>query len=267
DKILDVPLAKVGGKGLFTKEIEESLLRNETDLAVHSLKDVPTVVPNGLKVEVITERENPYDVLVSRGVKFLDLPPGAKVGTSSLRRRSQIKRVRPDLVIVDIRGNVQTRLKKLETENLDAIILAAAGMIRMGYQDEITEYLDESLVLPAVGQGAVAIETRVNDPKVEEIVQRLHHLPTAYCTIAERAFLRKLEGGCQVPIAAFGKVDGDTLSLEGLVADLDGQRIIRETISGSVSDAVSIGERLGDLLLEQGAKEILDEVFGNNEES
>ena len=267
DKILDVPLAKVGGKGLFTKEIEESLLRNETDLAVHSLKDVPTVVPKGLKVEVITERENPYDVLVSRGVKFLDLPPGAKVGTSSLRRRSQIKRVRPDLVIVDIRGNVQTRLKKLETENLDAIILAAAGMIRMGYQDEITEYLDESLVLPAVGQGAVAIETRVNDPKVEEIVQRLHHLPTAYCTIAERAFLRKLEGGCQVPIAAFGKVDGDTLSLEGLVADLDGQRIIRETISGSVSDAVSIGERLGDLLLEQGAKEILDEVFGNNEES
>jgi len=267
DKILDVPLAKVGGKGLFTKEIEESLLRNETDLAVHSLKDVPTEVPKGLKVDVITERENPYDVLVSRGVKFVDLPPGAKVGTSSLRRRAQIKRVRPDLVIVDIRGNVQTRLKKLETENLDAVILAAAGMIRMGYEDEITEYLEESLVLPAVGQGAVAIETRENDPVVEEVVQRLHHQPTAYCTTAERAFLRKLEGGCQVPIAAFGKVDGDKLTLEGLVADLDGQRIIRETISGPTSEAVSLGQRLGDLLLEQGAKEILDEVFGNNEES
>ena len=261
DKILDVPLAKVGGKGLFTKEIEESLLRNETDLAVHSLKDVPTLVPDGLKVDIITERENPYDVLVSRNIKFEDLPKGALVGTSSLRRRSQLKRLRPDLLIVDIRGNIQTRIKKLETEKLDAIILAAAGMIRMGYEDQISEIIDPNVILPAVGQGALGIEIRENDPEVEAIVKKLHHQPTADCVMAERAFLRKLEGGCQVPIAAFGTVKGDELTLDGLVAEIDGQRVIKEQIIGPVKDSEALGVALAQKLLDQGAGEILAELY------
>jgi hydroxymethylbilane synthase len=261
DKILDVPLAKVGGKGLFTKEIEESLLRGETDLAVHSLKDVPTMVPAGLKVDIFTERENPYDVLVSRNIKFEELPKGAVVGTSSLRRRSQLKRLRPDLRIVDIRGNIQTRLKKLETENLDAIILAAAGMIRMGYEDQITEILDENVILPAVGQGALGIEIRDSDPDVEAIVKKLHHQPTAYRVMAERSFLRKLEGGCQVPIAAYGTVSGEELTLNGLVADIEGQRVIKEQIAGPVKDCEALGVTLGEKLLERGAAEILAELY------
>lgn len=261
DKILDVPLAKVGGKGLFTKEIEESLFRGETDLAVHSLKDVPTMVPAGLKVDIITERENPFDVLVSRNIKFQDLPKGAVIGTSSLRRRSQLKRLRPDLRIVDIRGNIQTRLKKLETENLDAIILAAAGMIRMGYEEQITEILDVNVILPAVGQGALGIEIRDSDPEVEAIVNRLHHQPTSYCVMAERAFLRKLEGGCQVPIAAYGTVEGDELTLNGLVADIEGQRVIKEQIVGPAKEHETLGVSLAEKLLEQGAGEILAELY------
>jgi len=260
DKILDVPLAKVGGKGLFTKEIEESLLRNDTDLAVHSLKDVPTQMPDGLKVEIITEREEPFDALVSRGKKLMELKMGAVIGTSSLRRRAQIARVRPDIEIVDIRGNVGTRLKKLETQNLDATILAVAGMKRMGYQDSITEVISTDVMLPAVGQGAIAIETRENDPSVEAVVKRLHHQPTADAVTGERAFLRKLEGGCQVPIASYGTIDGEILTLEGLVASLDGQRVIRETLKGKASDSEKIGIKLAEILIEDGANEILSEL-------
>ncbi len=262
DKILDVPLAKVGGKGLFTKEIEESLLRNETDLAVHSMKDVPTEVPEGLKVDVITEREDPGDVIVSRNVMFKNLPQGAKIGTSSLRRRSQLKKVRPDLNIVDIRGNVQTRLKKLDSENMDGIILAAAGMIRMGYEDRITETLSKSIILPAVAQGALGIETRINDDKVEAVARKLHHQPTAVCVFAERSFLRKLEGGCQVPIAAYGTLERDILTLEGLVADIEGRTIIREKITGKATECEQLGIQLAEKLLELGAGEILSEVYG-----
>jgi len=262
DKILDVPLAKVGGKGLFTKEIEEALLRNEVDLAVHSMKDVPTLSQPGLEVKVITQRENPYDVLVSRGVAFDALPQNARVGTSSLRRRSQLKRVRPDLVIVDIRGNVQSRMRKMETEKLDGVILAAAGMIRLGYQQHITEMLSISVCLPSVGQGALAIETRVDDPAVQEIARAtLHHQPTAWCVQAERAFLRRLGGGCQVPIAGHCVIDNGTLAMEGLVCDLEGKRYIRQSASGECANGEAMGTALAEKLLAAGAKEILDELY------
>jgi len=262
DKILDVPLAKVGGKGLFTKEIEEALLRRDADLAVHSMKDVPTDIPDGLKVDVIPEREDPSDALISRGIKLADLPPGAQIGTSSLRRRAQLKRLRPDFVIVDLRGNIETRLRKLDSENLDAVILASAGIKRMGYTDKITERLSGDVMLPAVGQGALAIETRINDETVNRIVGRLHHRPTAVCVLAERVFLKKLEGGCQVPIAGHATLEGANLTLEGLVGDLDGQRLIRETQTGPADDYEKIGIALAEQLLEQGAAEILAEVYG-----
>jgi len=262
DKILDVPLAKVGGKGLFTKEIEEALLRGDADLAVHSMKDVPTDIPDGLKVDVIPEREDPSDALISRGVKLADLPPGAQIGTSSLRRRAQLKRLRPDFVIVDLRGNIETRLRKLDSENLDAVILASAGIKRMGYTDRITEQISGDVMLPAVGQGALAIETRINDEEVNSVVGRLHHQPTAVCVLAERFFLKKLEGGCQVPIAGDATLEGENLTLEGLVGDLDGQRLIRETQTGPAGDYEKIGIALAEQLLEQGAAEILAEVYG-----
>ena len=266
DKILDVPLAQVGGKGLFTKEIEESLLKGETDLAVHSLKDVPTALPDGLKVDIISERENPFDALISRGVPFDDLPKGAKIGTSSLRRRSQLKKARPDFQIVDIRGNVGTRLNKLDSENLDAVILAAAGMIRMGHEKAVTQILSPSLSLPAVGQGALGIETRIGDTEVESVVRKtLHHQPTALCAVAERSFLKRLEGGCQVPIAGFAQIEDNMLVIEGLVADLDGVRYIREKKGGAPEDAESLGRELAETLLDRGADKILAEFYGQGE--
>ena len=263
DKILDVPLAQVGGKGLFTKEIEESLLKGETDLAVHSLKDVPTQLPDGLKVDIISERENPYDALISRGVAFEDLPQGAKIGTSSLRRRSQLLRVRPDFQIVDIRGNVGTRLNKLDSENLDAIILAAAGMIRMGHEKAVTQILTPDLSLPAVGQGALGIEIRIGDTEIEEVLRKnLHHQPTAFCVTAERSFLKKLEGGCQVPLGAFAQIKDNNLEIEGFVADLDGKEYLRNKTSGAQEDAVALGQELAQTLLSAGADKILAEFYG-----
>lgn len=261
DKILDVPLAKVGGKGLFTKEIEEAMLREEIDLAVHSMKDVPTAVPEGLEVNVITKRENPLDSLVSRGVAFRDLPRDARIGTSSLRRKCQLLRVRPDFRIVDVRGNVQTRLKKMESEKWDAVILAAAGMIRLGYEDDITELLDPAISLPAVGQGALALETRAGNEEVNAIVRRLHHQPSAICVEAERAFLGRLGGGCQVPIGAYGVISGETLILEGLVSDLTGKRYFRETIAVNPAKRVEAGVRLAETLLQAGAEEVLAEFY------
>ena len=261
DKIRDVPLAKVGGKGLFTKEIEEAMLREEIDLAVHSMKDVPTTVPEGLEVNIITKRENPLDSLVSRGVAFKDLPQGARIGTSSLRRKCQLLRVRPDFQIMDVRGNVQTRLKKMESEKWDAVILAAAGMIRLGYENDITELLDPAISLPAVGQGALALETRVGNEEVNAIVRRLHHQPSAICVEAERAFLGRLGGGCQVPIGAYGVISGETLILEGLVSDLTGKRYFRETIAVNPAKRIEAGVKLAETLLQAGAEEVLAEFY------
>ncbi|MDM8524661.1 hydroxymethylbilane synthase [Desulfococcaceae bacterium HSG8] len=264
DKILDVPLAKVGGKGLFVKEIEESLLEGRTDIAVHSMKDMPSEIPDGLCIGAIPERENPRDVLISKnGLPFSELRPGACIGTSSLRRSAQLLHVRPDIVILPLRGNLDTRLKKLETENLDATILAAAGVRRMNLEDRIAEYLDENIMLPAVGQGALCIETRENDPDITPLISPLDHHETRIVVTGERAFLNRLEGGCQVPIAAHGKLEGETFTLRGLVADVEGKTIVRETISGPETESESIGIRLAERLLGMGAKEILDGLMSN----
>ena len=261
DKILDVPLAKVGGKGLFVKEIEDALLNEKIDLAVHSMKDMPGEIPKGLCIGAIPEREIPQDVLISRNKKRLSkLDPGAKIGTSSLRRKAQLLHARPDLVVLPLRGNVDTRLKKLETENLDAIILAAAGVKRLGLENRITEYLDENIMLPAVGQGALCIEVRQNDPLVEPIVATLEHPLTRTIILGERAFLNRLEGGCQVPIAAYGKIDKNIFTLSGLVATIDGRTLIKETFSGPENSPEMIGVELAERLISKGAKTIMDDL-------
>ncbi len=262
DKILDVPLAKVGGKGLFVKEIEDALLNGRIDLAVHSMKDMPSEIPDGLCVGAIPEREIPQDVLISKkGLLLHDLMPGARVGTSSLRRSAQLLHARPDLVILPLRGNLDTRIKKLETENLDAIILAAAGVKRLGLENRITEYLDENVMLPAVGQGALCIEIRQNDPEIEPIIAALNHQETWTVVMGERAFLNRLEGGCQVPIAAHGKLEKNTFTLCGLVAAVDGTTIIKETLSGPEDSSESIGVNLANRLLSMGAKTIMENLY------
>ena len=261
DKILDVPLAKVGGKGLFVKEIEDALLNGRIDLAVHSMKDMPSEIPDGLCVGAIPEREIPQDVLISKkGLLLHDLMPGARIGTSSLRRSAQLLHARPDLVILPLRGNIDTRLKKLETENLDAIILAAAGVKRLGLENRITEYMDENVMLPAVGQGALCIEIRQNDPEIEPIITSLNHQETWTVVMGERAFLNRLEGGCQVPIAAHGKIEKNTFTLCGLVASVDGTTVIKETLSGPEDSSESIGVKLADRLLSMGAKTIMENL-------
>jgi len=261
DKILDVPLAKVGGKGLFVKEIEDALLNGRIDLAVHSMKDMPSEIPDGLCIGAIPEREIPQDVLISKkGLLLTGLMPGARIGTSSLRRSAQLLHARPDLVILPLRGNLDTRLKKLETENLDAIILAAAGVKRLGLENRITEYLDENVMLPAVGQGALCIEIRQNDPEIEPIIAALNHQETWTAVMGERAFLNRLEGGCQVPIAAHGKIEKDTFTLCGLVAAVDGTTVIKETLSGPEDSSESIGVNLADRLLSMGAKTLMENL-------
>jgi hydroxymethylbilane synthase len=261
DKILDVPLAKVGGKGLFVKEIEEALLDGRIDLAVHSMKDMPGEIPKGLCIGAIPQREIPQDVLISSGKKRLSkLGPGARIGTSSLRRKAQLLHARPDLVILPLRGNLDTRLKKLATENLDAIILAAAGVKRLGLENRITEYLDENIMLPAVGQGALCIEIRQHDPLVEPIVASLEHPQTRAIVLGERAFLNRLEGGCQVPIAAYGKIDKNIFTLAGLVATVDGKTLIKETLAGSGDSSEIIGTELADRLIDMGAMNIIDNL-------
>jgi hydroxymethylbilane synthase len=261
DKILDVPLAKVGGKGLFVKEIEDALLNGRIDLAVHSMKDMPSEIPDGLCVGAIPEREIPQDVLISKkGLLLHDLMPGARIGTSSLRRSAQLLHARPDLVILPLRGNIDTRLKKLETENLDAIILAAAGVKRLGLENRITEYMDENVMLPAVGQGALCIEIRQNDPEIEPIIAALNHQETWTVVMGERAFLNRLEGGCQVPIAAHGKIEKNTFTLCGLVAAVDGTTVIKETLSGPEDSSESIGVKLADRLLSMGAKTLMENL-------
>jgi len=262
DKIQDAPLAKIGGKGLFVKEIEEALIRKRIDLAVHSIKDVPTEFPEGLHLSVITKREDPRDVFISReGRALKDLPPGAKIGTSSLRRQAQLLHFRNDLELIPLRGNLDTRLKKLKTMSLDGIVLALAGVRRLGLEERITEIIPVETSLPAIGQGALGIETRMNSREVEDQIRFLNDRDSAIAITAERAFLKKLEGGCQVPIAAYARSVGRTLYVDGLVGAIDGRRLIKHSVEGPVENAEPLGIELAEILLGRGAKEILDEVY------
>jgi len=262
DKIQDAPLAKIGGKGLFVKEIEEALIQRRVDLAVHSIKDVPTEFPKGLHLSVITKREDPRDVFISKDGKTLkDLPQGAKIGTSSLRRQAQLLHFRSDLELIPLRGNLDTRLKKLKTLNLDAIVLALAGVKRLGLEERISEIIPIDISLPAIGQGALGIETRMDDRVVEDQIRFLNDPDSSIAITAERAFLKKLEGGCQVPIAAFAQKVGSTLQIDGLVGTIDGKRLIRHHLEGPIEEAEPLGTQLAEILLVKGAKEILDEVY------
>ncbi|HEY5718337.1 MAG TPA: hydroxymethylbilane synthase [Motiliproteus sp.] len=265
DKILDVPLAKVGGKGLFVKELEHALLEKEADIAVHSMKDVPMEFPEGLGLSIICEREKPFDAFVSNRYDNLDaLPQGAIVGTSSLRRETQIRAYRPDLEIRFLRGNVNTRLAKLDAGDYDAIILAAAGLMRLEMHDRIRDLISDELCLPAGGQGAVGVECRTDDQRVIGLLKPLHHQPTAYCVLAERAMNRHLEGGCQVPIACFATLNeaGDELYLRGLVGRPDGSEVLRAEIRGPVDACEQLGISVAEMLLNQGADKILKAVYG-----
>ena len=263
DKITDVPLAQVGGKGLFVKEIETALLEGRIDLAVHSMKDMPAEIPPGLCIGSVPERENPLDVLISRnGQSFEDLSNGARLGSSSLRRGAQIRHVRPDVTVHPLRGNLDTRIRKLETEGLDAIIVAAAGVKRLGLKARITEYLPEAIMLPAIGQGALAIETRKDDDSTLRLIAPLDHRETRLAVKSERAFLARLEGGCQVPIAARAKIIGEALEITGLVAEVDGSVLLRETITGPLDQHEKLGVELANLLLNKGGREILENILG-----
>ena len=265
DKILDVALAKIGDKGLFTKELEAQMLVNRADIAVHSLKDLPTNLPEGLMLGCITEREDPADALVmhakNKDLTLATLPEGAVVGTSSLRRLAQLRYHYPHLTFKDVRGNVITRLEKLDSGEYDCLILAAAGLTRLGFGDRIHQIIPSEISLHAVGQGALGIECVEGSPEVLELIKVLEHAPTAARCLAERSFLRELEGGCQVPIGVNTVIDGDTLTLTGMVASLDGKRLIRDQASGTTADAEAIGKQLADTLKGQGAGEILKEIF------
>jgi hydroxymethylbilane synthase len=262
DKILDTPLAKIGGKGLFVKELEQAMLEGRADIAVHSMKDVPVEFPPGLILHTICPRENPQDAFVSNQFRTLEqLPPGAVVGTSSLRRQCQLKALRPDLSVRDLRGNVNTRLAKLDNGEYAAIILAAAGLIRLGFQQRIASLLAVEISLPANGQGAVGIECRSEDVAVQQLLAPLEHGPTRSCVLAERAMNRKLQGGCQVPIGAYAEIENDTLWLRGLVGSLDGREIIRHQLRGPVAQAEQLGTALAEHLLAQGADRILQDVY------
>lgn len=264
DKILDQSLSKVGGKGLFVKEIEDALISRETDIAVHSMKDVPVKLPDGLIIGAVPEREDLRDAFISAGsIPLKRLRQGARIGTSSLRRQSQLLHLRPDIAIVPIRGNVETRIKKIETEGLDGVILAAAGLKRLRFEHKVTEFFEPEVMLPAIGQGALAIEIRDDDDAAKELIGFLDHEKTRIGVTAERSFLRTLEGGCQVPIAAWARVDGESIHLIGMVADVDGGSLIRDTIDGTLDQAEALGGLLAERLLEQGARAILDKLLEN----
>lgn len=264
DKILDTPLAKVGGKGLFVKELEVAILEGRADIAVHSMKDVPVDFPEGLGLTVICEREDPRDAFVSNNYEnFSQLPQGAVVGTSSLRRQCQLREQRPDLIVKDLRGNVNTRLRKLDENEYDAIILAAAGLIRLEMLDRIASFIEPEVSLPAVGQGAVGIECRLDDQQTIALLQPLEDVQTRIRVTAERAMNLALQGGCQVPIGSFALLDKDQVFLRGLVGSVDGKQIIRKEITGHKDDAQQLGLDLAQQLLDAGAKEILAEVYNN----
>lgn len=265
DKILDTPLAKIGGKGLFVKELEQALLAGEADIAVHSMKDVPMAFPAGLMLGVICPRETPFDALVSnRFASFTELPPGAVVGTSSLRRQCQLRRLRPDLDIRDLRGNVGTRLGKLDAGEYDAIVLAAAGLKRLGLAARIRESLPAELCLPAGGQGAVGIECRSNDAVTTALIAPLACASTTRCVTAERALNQRLQGGCQVPIACFTTEDGESLFLRGLVGSIDGSETLTAEARAPLADAEALGVAVAEQLLAQGADRILQAVYGQH---
>jgi hydroxymethylbilane synthase len=266
DKILDVPLAAIGGKGLFVKEIEESLLAGEIDLAVHSMKDVPTDLPDGLEILCVPKREDPRDALVSREkLGFEDLPSGARIGTSSLRRQAQLLHKRPDLRIEMLRGNVETRLRKLKSGEFDAIVLAAAGLKRMGWSSEVTQYLPHDISLPAIAQGALGLEGRGDDQFVRVLVSRLEDTQSRSAVTAERALLKRLEGGCQIPIAGHATIMNDWMNIDALVASVTGQTVVRDGIQGPASSAESLGTELAEKLLANGGKVILDKIYGRSE--
>ncbi len=262
DKILNSPLSKIGGKGLFVKEIENALLRGEIDIAVHSIKDVPFDLPEGLEIPIYPKREDPLDAFISRSFKSIEeVPERAKIGTSSLRREVQIKRLKKGIKIVPIRGNVDTRLKKMETEKLDGIILAVAGLKRLGLYHKITQILPEELMLPAIGQGALGIETRIDDFETKALLSFLNHTETEICVKAERSFLKELGGGCQIPIAAKASIRGNKLQIKGMVSDLKAERFLKEILIGDVSEPEDLGKRLAEKLLKKGAEQILEEVY------
>lgn len=271
DKILDVPLAQVGGKGLFVKEIEEALLNQTADMAVHSMKDVPTEFPSGLHLAAICKREDPRDAFVTqkKGGDFVirnfdELPRGARIGTSSLRRSCQLLHLRSDLQISQLRGNLDTRIRKLDEGLFDAIILAVAGVKRLGWSDRIADIISPEISLPAIGQGAIGIECRIDDPFIHELIQPLNDATSATCVKAERALLKKLEGGCQVPIAAYARIADGILEIDGLVGSVSGDRIIKEHAVGNAEDAEKIGTELAEVLLSKGADKILAEIYGKN---
>ena len=262
DRILDSPLAMIGGKGLFVKEIEEALARDEIDLAVHSMKDVPTSLPVGMEILSIPAREDPRDALISRnGISLEKLRNGARIGTSSLRRQAQMLNARPDFQVSILRGNVDTRLRKLDAGEYDAILLAAAGLRRLGLEQRITEFLSYDVCLPAISQGALGLEGRADDRFVRELVLRLEDRSTRIAVTAERGFLERLEGGCQVPIAAHATVGDQIITLRGLIASVDGHRLIQGSSEGPVGDAKKIGATLAERLLSQGGREILKEIY------
>ena len=265
DKILDVPLAKVGGKGLFVKEIEDALLEGEVDLAVHSMKDMPAELPGGLTIGAIPRRENPQDVLVSKNGCLPDLPQNARIGTSSLRRAAQILFARPDVRIFPLRGNLDTRLRKLDSGDLNAIVLAAAGIRRLGLENRITEYLESRVMLPAAGQGALCIEMRTGDEDISALIGELDHAKTRTVVLGERAFLHRLGGSCQVPIAAQGRIEDGRFELSGLVAEPDGSQVLRSKLDGPAMTSVRVGTELAEQLMDQGAMAIIEKLQSKSE--
>lgn len=264
DKILDSPLSRIGGKGLFTKELDVALQSKTADIAVHSLKDIPTQIPDDLAIAAIVEREDVRDIFIPNprhpGLKLNDIPEGGIVATGSLRRRSQLLNMRPDLQITDVRGNLNTRIKKLENSTWSGMILAYAGVVRLGWMDKIGEIIPLSVILPAVGQGAIGIIARKDDERILSVLRPLDHRPTRLATLAERAVLRRLEGGCQVPIGAHAELDGNHITIEALVGDLQGKKIIRDSVSGDAGDHEHLGTELANTLIARGAGEILNDI-------
>ena len=261
DKILDVALSKIGDKGFFTKEIQDALYKEVVDIAVHSLKDLPTELPKGTRLGAILERANHKDVLVSvDGKKLADFTSEDKIATSSLRRKSQLIQINKEVQVIEIRGNVDTRIRKMHNGHCQGIIMAAAGIERLGLHDHITEYLNENQMLTAPGQGAIAIEIRDKDKEVLELLSVLNHIESAICVSAERSFLNRLDGGCQIPFAAHATIDGTILSIEGMVATLDGRKMQRETIKGNIKDAILLGIELANSIKKNGGQKILEEV-------
>jgi len=263
DKILDSPLSKIGGKGLFVKEIENALLKRDVDIAVHSIKDVPVELPKGLEICVYPKRENPFDAFISNQFNSIEeLPKNARIGTSSLRREVQLKRLYPDIEVIPIRGNVDTRLKKLRSKNLDGIILAVSGLIRLGLYNQITQIIPEHIMLPAIGQGALGIEIRKDDKEIKDIISFLNHKETEICIKTERAFLRELGGGCQIPIAAYAFIKNNILRIKGMISHIKGKEFFLDEIEGDPTKPEELGKKLAYRLLNKGADKIIGDLYG-----